>query len=60
MQRALTADLENMHSELDSVTRSKSLVHVPMAGTGPASVPMELQASLWPYCVPPWRCRPPF
>uniref|UniRef100_A0A250Y7W4 Unconventional myosin-XVIIIb n=1 Tax=Castor canadensis TaxID=51338 RepID=A0A250Y7W4_CASCN len=26
MQRALTADLENMHSELDSVTRSKSLV----------------------------------
>lgn len=28
-QKALTADLENMHSELESMTRSKSLVPVP-------------------------------
>ena len=28
-QKALTADLENMHSELESMTRSKSLVPAP-------------------------------
>lgn len=28
-QQALTADLENMHSELESMTRSKSLVPGP-------------------------------
>ena len=28
-QKALTADLESMHSELENMTRSKSLVPVP-------------------------------
>ena len=39
-QKALTADLENMHSELESMTRSKSLVPVP-PGAGPPRAQRE-------------------
>lgn len=38
-QKALTADLESMHSELESMTRSKSLVPVPRGwGPGPCGL----------------------
>lgn len=47
-QKALTADLESMHSELENVTRNKSLVPVPsLSEAGLVQLP-ELE---WAYCV---------
>lgn len=48
-QKALTADLESMHSELENMTRSKTLVPVHSWGCGDsASTGSELA---WACCV---------
>lgn len=44
-QKVLTADLENMHSELENVTRSKSLVTEPP--TAPEVQARDLALACW-------------
>lgn len=47
-QKALTADLESMHSELENVTRNKSLVLVPSLSEAGL---VQLSELVWAYCV---------
>lgn len=47
-QKALTADLESMHSELENVTRNKSLV--PILSLSEAGL-AQLSELFWAYCV---------
>lgn len=52
-QKVLTADLENMHSELENMTRSKSLVLSPHSSRSTGCVFMELKRLGWLYGAPP-------
>lgn len=54
-QKALTADLENMHSELENMTRSKSLVPVPSWNCGAPGQHRARGTSAGPLCAQ--RCK---
>lgn len=50
-QKALTVDLENMHSELENMTRSKNLVPVPSWNCGAPGQLRAVGASMGPLCA---------